>query len=47
VHFGFVASLIMVIFAVLSVFIQIPLVSDYAFWFAIGAYILLAGSSFD
>jgi hypothetical protein len=47
VNFGFVASLIMVIFAVLSVFIQIPLVSDYAFWFAVGAYVILAGSSFD
>ena len=46
-NFGFVASLIMVIFAVLSVFIQIPLVSDYAFWFAVGAYVILAGSSFD
>ena len=46
-NFGFVASLIVVILAVLSVFIQIPLVSDYAFWFAIGAYVMLAGSTFD
>ena len=41
-NFGFVASLIVVILAVLSVFIEIPIVSNYAFWFAIGAYILLA-----
>jgi len=47
VNFGFVASLIVVILAVLSVFIQIPLVSDYAVWFAIGAYVMLAGSTFD
>jgi hypothetical protein len=40
------ASLIVVILAVLSVFIQIPIVSDYAFWFAIGAYIMLAGTAF-
>jgi hypothetical protein len=26
------------------VFIQIPIVSDFAFWFAIGAYIMLAGT---
>ena len=44
VNFGFVLSLVVVILAVLGVFIEIPLVSNYAFWFAIGAYILLAGS---
>ncbi len=46
-NFGFVASLIVVILAVLSVFIEIPIVSNYAFWFAIGAYIMLAGTAFD
>jgi hypothetical protein len=44
VNFGFVASLIVIIFAVLSVFIEIPVVSNYAFWFAVGAYIMLAGT---
>jgi len=44
VNFGFVASLIMIIFAVISVFIEIPVVSNYAFWFAVGAYIVLAGT---
>ncbi len=43
-NFGFVVSLLLVILAVVSVFIEIPLVSNYAFWFAIGAYMLLAGS---
>jgi hypothetical protein len=33
-----------VILAVVGVFIQIPIVSDFAFWFAIGAYIMLAGT---
>jgi hypothetical protein len=44
VNFGFVVSLVLVILAVVGVFIEIPLVSNYAFWFAIGAYIMLAGS---
>ena len=39
-NFGFVASLIVIITAVLSVFIEIPVVSNYAFWFAVGAYIM-------
>ena len=43
-NFGFVLSLVLVILAVVGVFIEIPLVSNYAFWFAIGAYILLAGT---
>jgi hypothetical protein len=46
VNFGFVASLIVIILAVLSVFIEIPVVSNYAFWFSVGAYILLAGTAF-
>jgi len=44
VNMGFVVSLVLVILAVLGVFIEIPIVSNYAFWFAVGAYILLAGS---
>jgi hypothetical protein len=45
-NFGFVVSLVLVILAVVGVFIELPLVSNYAFWFAIGAYIMLAGSRF-
>jgi len=44
VNFGFIASLVVMILAVVGVFIEIPLVSNYAFWFAIGAYVMLAGS---
>ncbi len=43
-NFGFVASLILVIAAVVGVFIEIPIVSNYAFWFAVAAYIMLAGT---
>ena len=39
-----VVSLVLAILAVLGVFIEIPIVSDFAFWVAVGAYILLAGS---
>lgn len=44
VNFVFVLSLLTVILAVLSVFIEIPIVSNYAFWFAVGAYVMLAGT---
>ena len=43
-NFGFVVSLVTIIIAVLSVFIEIPIVSNYAFWFAVGAYVVLAGT---
>lgn len=43
-NFGFVLSLLTIILAVLSVFIEIPIVSNYAFWFAVGAYVVLAGT---
>ena len=42
--FGLAASLILVGFAVVGVFIEIPFISEYAFWVAISAYVLLAAS---
>ena len=42
--FGLAFSLILVGFAVVGVFIEIPFVSEYAFWVAISAYVLLAAS---
>ena len=39
-----VLSLLLVILAVVGVFIEIPLVSNYAFWLAVGAYVMLAGT---
>jgi hypothetical protein len=47
VSFGFIASLIIVILAVLSVFVEIQIVTNYAFWLVIGTYIMLAGACFD
>jgi hypothetical protein len=42
--FGLALSLVLVGFAVVGVFIEIPFVSDYAFWVAISAYVILAAS---
>jgi len=42
--FGFIASLVMAFFGIVGVFITIPIVSEYAFWVVIGAYIVLAGT---
>jgi uncharacterized protein (DUF983 family) len=44
VNFGFALSLILVGFAVVGVFIEIPFVSNYAFWIAIAAYVILAAT---
>jgi len=38
-----VISLIVAGLAVVAVFVYIPFVSDYAFWFLVAAYIMLAG----
>ena len=38
-----VVTLIIAGLAVVSVFVYIPVVSNYAFWFLLAAYIMLAG----
>ena len=38
----FLISLILAIIAVIGVFVGIPFVSQYAFWIAIAAYVVLA-----
>jgi len=38
-----VVSLIIAILAIVAVFIYIPFVSEYAFWFLFAAYVSLAG----
>jgi hypothetical protein len=43
-RFGFITSFAMAILAIVSVFIDIPIVTPFAFWFVVGAYILLAGA---
>jgi hypothetical protein len=44
VNFGFALSLILAGFSVVGVFIEIPFVSNYAFWIAIAAYVILAAT---
>jgi hypothetical protein len=44
VNFGFALSLVLAGFAVVGVFIEIPFVSNYAFWIAIAAYVILAAT---
>ena len=41
-NLAFVFSIIVAGLAVVGVFIEIPFVSNYAFWFAIAAYVVLA-----
>jgi hypothetical protein len=43
-RFGFIAALVIAILGIVSVFIAIPIVSDYSFWVVVVAYIILAGS---
>ncbi len=42
--FGSVISLVMTLLAIVSVFVFIPLISEYAFWIAVAAYVILAGT---
>ena len=39
----YVLSLILAGLAIVGVFIEIPFVSQFAFWVLVGAYIILAG----
>jgi uncharacterized membrane protein HdeD (DUF308 family) len=44
---GLVASLLIAILAIVSVFVEIPIVSDYAFWVMTGAFLLVVGVGYD
>jgi hypothetical protein len=37
-----VISLVIALLALVAVFVYIPFVSDYAFWFMVAAYVMLA-----
>jgi hypothetical protein len=37
-----VVSLVIALLALVAVFVYIPFVSDYAFWFMVSAYVMLA-----
>ena len=43
-HWGFIASLAIAILAIVGVFADIPIISNYAFWVMTGAYVVLAGA---
>jgi Sec-independent protein secretion pathway component TatC len=44
--FWFVVSFALLVLAIIGVFIELPIVSQYAFWLAVVAYALLGGASF-
>lgn len=43
-NLSFILSLVVIGLAVVGVFVDIPWVSSFAFWYAIAAYIILASS---
>jgi hypothetical protein len=43
-NWGFIVSFVLVVLGIVGVFIDISFVSDYAYWFVIAGYIVLAGS---
>jgi hypothetical protein len=45
-NWGFIVSFVLVVLGIVGVFIDIPFVSDYAYWFVIASYVILAGSRF-
>jgi hypothetical protein len=42
---GFIASLVLATLAIIGVFVEIPIVSDHAFWVMAGAYLVIAGTA--
>jgi hypothetical protein len=45
-RWGFIVSFVLVALAIVGVFIDIPFVSDYAYWLVIAGYVILASSRF-
>ena len=43
-HWMFVVALMIGILAIVSIFVFIPFVTEYAFWVMTAAFLLLAGS---
>jgi hypothetical protein len=42
--FGFIISFALAILAIVAIFIDIPIVSNYAFWIVVAAYAVLAST---
>jgi hypothetical protein len=43
-HWGFLVALVIGIVAIIAVFVEIPFISEYAFWVLTGAFLLLAST---
>jgi hypothetical protein len=43
-HWGFLIALVIGIVAILAVFVEIPIISEYAFWVMTGAFLLIAST---
>jgi hypothetical protein len=43
-NFGFIISLLIEILGIVGLFIDIPIISQYAFWVVVAAYVVLAGT---
>jgi hypothetical protein len=43
-HWGFLVALVIGIVAIIAVFVEIPIISDYAFWVMTGAFLLVAST---
>ena len=41
---GAIASIVIAMVAVVGVFVEIPIISDYAFWIMFAAFLVLAGT---
>jgi hypothetical protein len=43
INWGVVTSLVLLLVAIVGVFVEIPIVSDYAFWILVAAYLVVVG----
>jgi hypothetical protein len=43
-NFGRMASIVLATAAVVGVFVEIPIISNYAFWIFVGAYLVWIGA---
>jgi hypothetical protein len=43
-HWGFLVALVIGIVAIIAVFVEIPIISAYAFWVMTSAFLLIAST---
>jgi hypothetical protein len=44
-HLGFLVALVIGIVAIIAVFVEIPIISDYAFWVMTAAFLMVVSTS--